>query len=216
MIRIEIDDREVRQALEDLRRRASNMKPAMHAIGQALMEGSRERILSGRDWTGQPFAPNSPVTLARKKGNKPLINEKTFVTSRLHYEMGGRALRRVNFLSRWSKRCGGARRRRYSAHAARQRAHTRGFIQAARRRVRFPPVLPAAHTWVGRSLVTARHGKGTIRSQLREGEIQAQRRGVVLAACAIRQEPSHRGDRARLACAQSLLAGRKISDQLRV
>jgi hypothetical protein len=88
MIRIEIDDREVRQALEDLRRRASNMKPAMHAIGQALMEGSRERILSGRDWTGQPFAPNSPVTLARKKGNKPLINEKTFVTSRLHYENG--------------------------------------------------------------------------------------------------------------------------------
>jgi phage gpG-like protein len=86
MIRIEIDDREVRQALEELRRRASNMKPAMHTIGQALIEGSRERILSGRDWTGQPFAPNSPVTLARKKGNKPLINERTFVTSRLHYD----------------------------------------------------------------------------------------------------------------------------------
>jgi phage gpG-like protein len=86
MIRIEIDDREVRQALEDLRRRTSNMKPAMHTIGQALMEGSRERILSGRDWTGRPFAPNSPATLARKKGNKPLIDEKTFVTSRLFYE----------------------------------------------------------------------------------------------------------------------------------
>jgi len=86
MIRIEIDDREVRQALENLRRRASNMTPAMHTIGQALMEGSRERILKGRDWTGRPFAPNSPATLARKKGNKPLINEKSFVTSRLHYE----------------------------------------------------------------------------------------------------------------------------------
>jgi phage gpG-like protein len=86
MIRIDIDDREVRQALEELRRRTSNMKQAMHTIGQALTEGSRERILSGRDWTGQPFAPNSPVTLARKKGNKPLINEKTFVTSRLFYE----------------------------------------------------------------------------------------------------------------------------------
>jgi phage gpG-like protein len=86
MIRIEIDDREVRQALEDLRRRASNMKPAMHTIGQALMEGSRERILKGRDWTGRPFAPNSQATLARKKGNKPLIDTKTFVTSRLFYE----------------------------------------------------------------------------------------------------------------------------------
>jgi phage gpG-like protein len=86
MIRIEVDDREVRQALEELRRRTSNMKPAMHTIGQALMEGSRSRILSGRDWTGRPFAPNSPATLARKKGNKPLIDEKTFVTSRLFYE----------------------------------------------------------------------------------------------------------------------------------
>jgi len=86
MIRIDIDDREVRQALENLRRRSSNMKPAMHTIGQALMEGSRERILSGRDWTGQPFAPNSPTTLARKKGKKPLIDTKSFVSGRLHYE----------------------------------------------------------------------------------------------------------------------------------
>jgi phage gpG-like protein len=86
MIRIEVDDREVLQALQELSRRTSNMEPVMKRIGQALMEGSRERILSGRDWTGQPFAPNSPATLARKKGNKPLINEKTFVTSRLFYK----------------------------------------------------------------------------------------------------------------------------------
>jgi phage gpG-like protein len=86
MIRIEIDDREVRKALEDLRRRTSNMKTVMHDIGKALTEGSRERILSGRDWTGQPFAPNSPATLARKKGNKPLIDKMSFVTGRLHYE----------------------------------------------------------------------------------------------------------------------------------
>ena len=85
MIEIEIDDRAVRQAIEDLRRRASNMRQAMHTIGQALMEGSRSRILAGKDWTGQPFAPNSPVTLARKKGNKPLIDQKTLVTSRLFY-----------------------------------------------------------------------------------------------------------------------------------
>jgi phage gpG-like protein len=111
MIRIDIDDREVRQALEELRRRTSNMKPAMHTIGQALMEGSRGRILSGRDWTGQPFALNSVATLfnvmrraAGKKGlytkrgklraaaanaisrKKPLIDRGTFVRSRLHYE----------------------------------------------------------------------------------------------------------------------------------
>jgi len=85
MIHVDIDDHQVRQALEDLRRRTSNMKPAMHAIGQAMVEGSRDRILSGHDWTGQPFAPNSPATLARKKGNKPLIDSKSFVSGRLHY-----------------------------------------------------------------------------------------------------------------------------------
>jgi phage gpG-like protein len=86
MIKIDIDDRQVRQALEHLFRRVANMVPAMHAIGQALMEGSRDRILAGRDWTGAPFAPNSPVTLARKKGAKPLIDSKSFVTSRLFYQ----------------------------------------------------------------------------------------------------------------------------------
>jgi phage gpG-like protein len=88
MIRVEIDDRAVRQALEELRRRVSDTTQAMHLIGQALTEGSRERILAGRDWTGAAFAPNRPATLARKKGTKPLIHEKTFVTSRLHYQAG--------------------------------------------------------------------------------------------------------------------------------
>jgi hypothetical protein len=86
VIRIEVDAREVRKALERLSSRTSNMKPAMHAIGQALVEGTRERILEGRDWTGRAFAPNSPATLARKKGNKPLIDTMSFVTSRLHYQ----------------------------------------------------------------------------------------------------------------------------------
>jgi len=36
MIRIDIDDREVRRALDDLARRLADMRPAMHAIGQAL------------------------------------------------------------------------------------------------------------------------------------------------------------------------------------
>lgn len=86
MIKIDIDDRQVRAALERLSRRVADMTPAMHAIGQALVEGSRDRILAGRDWTGAPFAPNSAATLARKKGAQPLIDSKSFVTSRLFYQ----------------------------------------------------------------------------------------------------------------------------------
>lgn len=86
MIQIEVDDREVRRVLSDLTRRVSDMTPAMHRIGQALMEGARDRIFSGKDWTGTPFAPNSPVTIARKGKNRPLIDKRDFVSHRLHYE----------------------------------------------------------------------------------------------------------------------------------
>ncbi len=57
------------------------MTQAQHANGQGRAEGSRGRLHDGRDWTGQPFAPNSPATLARKKGEKPLIDSKSFVRS---------------------------------------------------------------------------------------------------------------------------------------
>jgi phage gpG-like protein len=86
MIKIEIDDREVRAALARLQARVSHMQPAMDFIGQALIEKTREHIFSGRDWTGNPFAPNSPVTLARKRGARPLINHGDFVNSRLYHE----------------------------------------------------------------------------------------------------------------------------------
>ena len=81
MIRIELNDREVRQALERLARRVADLSPAMHDIGQALMEGSRQRISEGRDWQGRPFAPNSPFTLARKRGTKPLVDTGNLVGS---------------------------------------------------------------------------------------------------------------------------------------
>jgi phage gpG-like protein len=59
MIRIEIDDREVRQALEDLRRRTSNMKPAMHAHGDHLHSSTLERFTTLRGPGGAPWKPNT-------------------------------------------------------------------------------------------------------------------------------------------------------------
>lgn len=88
MIRIEIDDREVRRALDALARRVTDFTPAMHDIGQALMEGMRSRISEGRDWDGRAFAPNSPLTAARKGRNKPLVDTGTFAGNRLRYAAG--------------------------------------------------------------------------------------------------------------------------------
>lgn len=84
MITITLDDAAVRAVLQDLQRRLGNLTPAMAQIGEALAEGSKQRIEQGRDWRGQPFAPNKPSTLARKKGARPLIDTGTLLHNRIH------------------------------------------------------------------------------------------------------------------------------------
>jgi phage virion morphogenesis protein len=74
MIRIDIDDREVRAALANLQRRVADLTPVMHDIGQALVKGMRARLRDGRDVEGRPFAPNKPTTLAKKRGTRPLVD----------------------------------------------------------------------------------------------------------------------------------------------
>ena len=86
-IDIDIDDREVRQALENLQRRVSDLTPVMHDIGQVLVEGMRARLRDSRDVEGRPFAPNSPVTLARKKGTRPLVDS-GMMASQFAYQAG--------------------------------------------------------------------------------------------------------------------------------
>lgn len=84
MISVTVDDREVRQGLERLARAVGDIQPALHDIGQALIERSREGILGGEGWGGG-FAANTATTLERKSGNAPLIDSRSFVRTRLHY-----------------------------------------------------------------------------------------------------------------------------------
>lgn len=87
MIRIDIDDREVRQALERLQRRLGDLTPAMHDIGQALVEGMRARLRDSKDVDGRPFAPNKPTTLAKKRGTRPLVDS-GMMASQFAYQAG--------------------------------------------------------------------------------------------------------------------------------
>lgn len=87
MTTFEIDDREVRQALDRLARRVADLTPVMHDIGQVLVEGMRARLRDSRDVEGRPFAPNSPVTLARKKGARPLVDS-GMMASQFAYQAG--------------------------------------------------------------------------------------------------------------------------------
>ncbi|MBN8716122.1 MAG: phage virion morphogenesis protein [Stenotrophomonas sp.] len=73
MIKIELDDRAVRQALADLQRRVSDMTPAMRAIATELETRAMNRFETRRDPAGQPWKPLSARTLAAKRGRGHIL-----------------------------------------------------------------------------------------------------------------------------------------------
>lgn len=101
MINITLDDREVRQALERLQRRLSDLSPVMRDIGELLVERAKQRFEASTAPDGSRWAPNSAATLgallarsranfrkdgslskrgtARKAGKKPLIDTGTLM-----------------------------------------------------------------------------------------------------------------------------------------
>lgn len=116
MITIEIDSRPVLDALNELRRRGSNLSPALKAIGNDLVESTQRRFGTSTAPDGTPWAANSDVTLQRylgmfsssykkdgslsKKGaaragaKKPLIGESKSLSKTITYRVvdGGRTL----------------------------------------------------------------------------------------------------------------------------
>ena len=71
MIRIEIDDRELRAALRRLQQRVGDLGPFMREAGELLSQSTIDRFGRGVAPDGSRWAPNSPVTLARKRGRVP-------------------------------------------------------------------------------------------------------------------------------------------------
>lgn len=67
-ITLEIDDKEVRAVLARLAKRATNARPALLEIGEALRESTLRRFAASAAPDGGRWAPNRPSTLARWKG----------------------------------------------------------------------------------------------------------------------------------------------------
>jgi phage gpG-like protein len=65
MIDVEIDDREVRRALEQLSRRAHDMSPVMRAIGADMERRMLERFETQNELTGRKWAPLRPSPCTR-------------------------------------------------------------------------------------------------------------------------------------------------------
>jgi len=108
MIRIDIDDRDVRQALEKLQRKMGDMTPAMKDIGELLIETTKRRFVTSTAPDGSRWEPNRPATIMSylqgksgafskrdgrltKKGarlaanKKPLIGESKSLSTEISY-----------------------------------------------------------------------------------------------------------------------------------
>lgn len=73
-ITIDVDDIQVKNALRQLSQRMSDLSPVMRSIGEMLLRTTRSRIEHGGPAPdGTPWAPLSPVTLARKKWDHKLV-----------------------------------------------------------------------------------------------------------------------------------------------
>lgn len=74
MIELTWQNRAVLAALGRLAQGAANPRPAFLAIGEDLVESTKRRFDTGTAPDGVKWAPNKPSTLARKKGNNPLVD----------------------------------------------------------------------------------------------------------------------------------------------
>lgn len=92
MITIELDDRQVLDALNDLLQRTGDVTPALQEIGEYLIKSTKERFGSGTAPDGTPWAANSDLTLSRKKGTRPLIGETEQLSTKFSYFIGNNEL----------------------------------------------------------------------------------------------------------------------------
>lgn len=88
MATIHFDGERVLAALRRLEKACADQSPALLAIGEYLVESTKQRFVSGIGPDGTPWPENSPVTIERKGRNQPLIGEGTLMES-IHYQLVG-------------------------------------------------------------------------------------------------------------------------------
>lgn len=111
---IQLDDARVQATLQRLERAAVNPAPALKAVGEALVDSTKQRFLQSIGPDGKPWAPNAPSTFvtllrrykgsfgkdgrvsargaARASGKKPLIGETRSLSTTINYRVSGNAV----------------------------------------------------------------------------------------------------------------------------
>jgi len=92
MMRIEVNHADVQAALNKLLDAVASLEPVFRDIGEYLTDSTKQRFVDGKAPDGTAWKANRKSTLARKKGNKPLIGENKRLSNELHYALFGNGL----------------------------------------------------------------------------------------------------------------------------
>lgn len=85
MIEVKVDNGEVIAALRRLAASAENPRPVLLAIGEELTRSTKLRFQTSTAPDGKKWAPNKSSTLARKKGDKPLIGKTHLLSQQISH-----------------------------------------------------------------------------------------------------------------------------------
>lgn len=83
MITIEFRDGEVLAGIDRLQEQLGDMTEFMGDLGELLVASTKARFAAGTDPDGTAWAPNSPVTLARKSDSRPLFGTSGSLNSQI-------------------------------------------------------------------------------------------------------------------------------------
>ncbi len=88
--RIDLDGLgEVQRRFNALARAGQDLTTATSEIGERLLKSTKARFRTQTDPTGKPWAPLSPVTLARKAKNRDkILTEYAYLSGNLVYQAG--------------------------------------------------------------------------------------------------------------------------------
>lgn len=89
MFEIKVDNKAVNEALSRLAIAIANPRPAFLGIGESLVLSTWGRFETGTAPDGTRWEPNAPSTLARKKGDKPLIGKTHLLSQQISYTVDG-------------------------------------------------------------------------------------------------------------------------------
>lgn len=92
MIQVDIDDREARELLNELKRRMADITPVLEAVGQVLQSGTQQRFIDQKAPDGTPWTALSAATIARRGAGAQILRDTGRLMNSISYKVTGESV----------------------------------------------------------------------------------------------------------------------------